>query len=122
MRRGRWSLSTGFTTRVTKSPTCARGTATSSPARPTSSTVRTSGCCGAGASCSRGSTRRGWRLPPLRRSLAGRDVFVAHGDFYAATVARVLGHERDGFVRAGCAAYTTSDEIERLIDGVRRLV
>jgi cysteine desulfurase family protein (TIGR01976 family) len=58
----------------------------------------------------------------VARSLAGRGVFVSSGDFYAATVARVLGHERDGFVRAGCAAYTTSDEIDRLIDGVRQLV
>ncbi|HEY0766906.1 MAG TPA: cysteine desulfurase-like protein [Steroidobacteraceae bacterium] len=55
-------------------------------------------------------------------ALAGRGVFVSHGDFYAATVARVLGHERDGFVRAGCAAYTTADEVERLIAGVRHLV
>ena len=57
----------------------------------------------------------------VARSLAGRGVFLSHGDFYATTVARVLGHERDGFVRAGCAAYTTAEEVERLIDGVRRL-
>jgi len=57
----------------------------------------------------------------VARALAARGVFVSHGDFYASTVARVLGHEHDGLVRAGCAAYTTSDEIERLIDGVRRL-
>ena len=57
----------------------------------------------------------------VARSLAERGVFASHGDFYAATVARVLGHERDGFVRAGCAAYTTGDEVERLIEGVRRL-
>ncbi|TLZ22910.1 MAG: aminotransferase class V-fold PLP-dependent enzyme, partial [Gammaproteobacteria bacterium] len=65
-------------------------------------------------------TLRGIDSGGVARSLAGRGVFVSHGDFYAATVARVLGHERDGFVRAGCAAYTTSDEIERLIDGGRR--
>ena len=29
--------------------------------------------------------------------------------------------ERDGFVRAGCAAYTTADEVERLLEGVRKL-
>jgi cysteine desulfurase family protein (TIGR01976 family) len=66
-------------------------------------------------------TLRGVDSIDVARSLAGRGVFVSHGDFYAATVARVLGHERDGFVRAGCAAYTTADEVERLIDGVRRL-
>jgi len=54
-------------------------------------------------------------------TLAERGVFVSHGDFYATTVARILGHERDGLVRAGCAAYTTADEVERLLDGVRRL-
>jgi cysteine desulfurase family protein (TIGR01976 family) len=54
-------------------------------------------------------------------ALAREGVFVSSGDFYALTVARVLGHERDGLVRAGCAAYTTPEEIERLVAGVRRL-
>jgi cysteine desulfurase family protein (TIGR01976 family) len=54
-------------------------------------------------------------------TLAERGVFVTHGDFYATTVARLLGHEKDGLVRAGCAAYTTTEEVERLVDGVRRL-
>jgi cysteine desulfurase family protein (TIGR01976 family) len=76
----------------------------------------------------------GSRTPTVSFTLAGRDagdvatalaargVFVSHGDFYATTVARVLGHERDGLVRAGCAAYTTAEEVERLLEGVRRLV
>ncbi|MBS0580069.1 MAG: cysteine desulfurase-like protein [Proteobacteria bacterium] len=54
-------------------------------------------------------------------SLASQGVFVSHGDFYATTVARVYGREKDGFIRAGCAAYTTASEIERLIEGVRAL-
>jgi cysteine desulfurase family protein (TIGR01976 family) len=54
-------------------------------------------------------------------ALAAEGVFVSSGDFYAATVARVLGHEHDGLVRAGCAAYTSPAEVERLIAGVRRL-
>ena len=54
--------------------------------------------------------------------LAARGIFVSHGDFYASTVVRVLGHERDGLVRAGCAAYTTAEEVERLVEGVRHLV
>jgi cysteine desulfurase family protein (TIGR01976 family) len=57
----------------------------------------------------------------IAAALAERGVFVSCGDFYATTVARVLGHEHDGLVRAGCAAYTTEEEVERLIDGVRRL-
>jgi selenocysteine lyase/cysteine desulfurase len=75
----------------------------------------------------------GSRTPTVSFTLAGRDaaavatalaargIFVSHGDFYASTVARVLGHERDGLVRAGCAAYTTAEEIERLIEGVRAI-
>jgi len=54
--------------------------------------------------------------------LAARGVFVSHGDFYATTAVRLLGHEHDGLVRAGCAAYTTTDEVARLIEGVRLLV
>ena len=53
--------------------------------------------------------------------LAERAVFVSHGDFYATTAVRILGHERDGLVRAGCAAYTTPEEVGRLIDGVRQI-
>jgi cysteine desulfurase family protein (TIGR01976 family) len=58
----------------------------------------------------------------VAEKLASRGVFVSNGDFYAATVIRRLGHEADGLVRAGCAAYTTSDEVDRLIDGVQEIV
>jgi cysteine desulfurase family protein (TIGR01976 family) len=54
-------------------------------------------------------------------ALAERAVFVSHGDFYATTVARIYGREQQGFVRAGCAAYTSEDEIDRLLQGVREL-
>jgi cysteine desulfurase family protein (TIGR01976 family) len=54
-------------------------------------------------------------------ALAERAVFVSNGDFYATTVARIYGREQDGFVRAGCAAYTTVGEVERLLQGVREL-
>lgn len=50
--------------------------------------------------------------------LARQGLYVSHGDFYASTVARRLGFADDGFVRVGCAAYTTLEEIERLVDGV----
>jgi cysteine desulfurase family protein (TIGR01976 family) len=53
-------------------------------------------------------------------ALAERGVFVSHGDFYAATVIARLGHEADGVVRAGCACYTTMEEVDRLIDGVEQ--
>jgi cysteine desulfurase family protein (TIGR01976 family) len=52
-------------------------------------------------------------------ALAEQGLFVSHGNFNALSVARALGRERDGLVRAGCAAYTTAEEVERLIAGVR---
>jgi cysteine desulfurase family protein (TIGR01976 family) len=54
--------------------------------------------------------------------LAKLGIFVSHGNFYALTVAERLGYATDGLVRAGCACYSTLDEVERLISGVRRLV
>jgi cysteine desulfurase family protein (TIGR01976 family) len=55
-------------------------------------------------------------------ALAERAVFVSSGDFYATTVAERLGHAADGLVRAGCAAYTTAEEVDRLVQGVRSIV
>jgi cysteine desulfurase family protein (TIGR01976 family) len=58
----------------------------------------------------------------VARALAGRGVFVSHGDFYATTAVRRLGHAHDGLVRAGCACYTTGEEVARLVEGVRAIV
>lgn len=58
----------------------------------------------------------------VARALAAQGVFVSHGDFYASTIVAQLGHAVDGLVRAGCACYTTGDEVERLIAGVAGLV
>ena len=54
----------------------------------------------------------------VARSLARQAVFVSNGDFYATTVIERLGHAADGVVRAGCACYTTAEEVDRLIAGV----
>ena len=54
----------------------------------------------------------------VSRKLAERGLFLSHGDFYATTVVERLGLGAEGLVRAGCACYTTADEIERLIEGV----
>jgi cysteine desulfurase family protein (TIGR01976 family) len=54
-------------------------------------------------------------------ALAGEGVFVSNGDFYATTVVERLGLTGQGLVRAGCACYTTADEIDRLIAGVAGL-
>jgi selenocysteine lyase/cysteine desulfurase len=53
--------------------------------------------------------------------LAEQSIFVSHGDFYATSVVERLGLGDEGLVRAGCACYTTEDEIDRLIAGVRHL-
>jgi len=52
------------------------------------------------------------------RRLAEKGLFLSHGDFYAYTVVQRLGLAPEGLIRAGCAIYTTEDEIDRLIDGV----
>ncbi len=53
--------------------------------------------------------------------LADDAVFVSNGDFYAATVIRRLGLSDTGLVRAGCACYTTEEEVARLIAAVARV-
>jgi cysteine desulfurase family protein (TIGR01976 family) len=57
----------------------------------------------------------------VAKKLAERGLFLSHGDFYAMTVVERLGQAAHGIVRTGCACYTTSQEVERLLDGVRAL-
>ena len=66
-------------------------------------------------------TVRGHDSTAVAMQLAERAVFVSNGDFYAATIIEQLGHGTDGVVRAGCACYTSADEIDRLIAGVNEL-
>jgi cysteine desulfurase family protein (TIGR01976 family) len=54
----------------------------------------------------------------VAEELAARGLFLSHGDFYAATVIERLKLGEEGLVRAGCACYTTPEEVERLIRGV----
>lgn len=58
----------------------------------------------------------------VARALVRHGVYVSHGDFYATTVAERLGIADEGLVRAGCAVYTSADEVERLLVGVRNIV
>jgi cysteine desulfurase family protein (TIGR01976 family) len=62
--------------------------------------------------------------PPARVAslLAERGVFLSTGDFYATTVAERYGVAGDGFIRAGCACYTSPGEVERLVAGVGEVV
>jgi len=63
----------------------------------------------------------GMHSDDVARALATRAIFASNGDFYATTVIERLGHAADGVVRAGCACYTTEDEVDRLVDGVREI-
>lgn len=66
-------------------------------------------------------TLRGWKTDDVAVALAKRGVFVSNGDFYAATIVQRLGLVPDGLVRVGCSCYTSEDEVDRLIAGVRAL-
>ena len=57
----------------------------------------------------------------VARDLATRALFLSDGDFYAATVIERLVRNRDGVVRAGCACYTSEEEIDRLLAAVREI-
>ena len=61
----------------------------------------------------------GFTTDEVAERLVESGLFLSNGDFYAATVIERLGRLPDGVVRAGCACYTTEDEVLRLIDGVR---
>jgi cysteine desulfurase family protein (TIGR01976 family) len=62
-------------------------------------------------------------LPSIEvaKKLVEHGLFLSHGDFYAMTVVERLGQAAHGVVRAGCACYTTSQEVDRLLAGVRDL-
>ncbi len=66
-------------------------------------------------------TVKGMSSTEVAKELAERGVFASHGDFYAMTVVERLGQTPHGLVRAGYACYTTSEEVERLIAGVREI-
>ena len=66
-------------------------------------------------------TVRGHSTEDVAKALVRRGVYASNGDFYAATVAERLSRGADGFVRAGAACYTSDEEVDRLIDGVREI-
>ncbi|HMN08060.1 MAG TPA: cysteine desulfurase-like protein [Gemmatimonadaceae bacterium] len=57
----------------------------------------------------------------VARALVPRGIYASNGDFYAVTVIERLGESADGVVRAGCACYTTEDEVDRLVTAVAEL-
>jgi cysteine desulfurase family protein (TIGR01976 family) len=66
-------------------------------------------------------TLTGFSTDDVAIALAKRGVFVSNGDFYAATIIERLGLVPGGLVRVGCSCYTSEEEVDRLIDGVRAL-
>jgi cysteine desulfurase family protein (TIGR01976 family) len=57
----------------------------------------------------------------VARALAADEVAVWHGNYYAVELARHLGLEPHGGVRAGAVAYTDEDDVRRLVEAVSRL-
>ena len=58
----------------------------------------------------------------VARALVEDGIFASNGNFYASTVIERLGYEAEGLVRAGCACYTTEEEVDRLVSAIKRLV
>ncbi len=54
-------------------------------------------------------------------ALVPSGLYLSSGDFYATSVIERLGRADEGVVRAGCACYTTKDEVDRLVAAVARL-
>ena len=76
-----------------------------------------------------------WRVPTVSitldrftpqevaRQLAEEGIFVWDGNFYAITVTERLGlEEGGGLVRLGLAHYNTPQEVDRLLDALRRFI
>ena len=58
----------------------------------------------------------------VSRTLAESALFASHGDFYAATVVERFDVAKNGgFVRVGCACYTSEEEVNRLLAAVEQL-
>ena len=66
-------------------------------------------------------TVEGFMPGEVTTALAREGLYLTNGHFYARTVAERYELQEHGFVRAGCACYTTMEEIERLIDAVATL-
>ncbi len=66
-------------------------------------------------------TIEGRQSAEVARLLAERGIFASHGDFYAKTVVERLGAPNQSLVRAGCACYTSTHEVERLISEVESI-
>lgn len=67
-------------------------------------------------------TMKGIPSPEVTKSLGEQGIFVWGGHFYAPTLIEKLGTQPDGgVVRVGLAAYSTTNEADRLLTHVERL-
>ena len=64
---------------------------------------------------------KGHSAEEVTKALVGHGVFTSHGDFYAATIVKLLGQAEHGLVRAGAACYTSEAEVDRLIAAVAEI-
>jgi cysteine desulfurase family protein (TIGR01976 family) len=64
----------------------------------------------------------GRRSTDVAQGLLEHDVLAPAGSFYAVEPFRALGLDDDAGVRVGLAAYTDTDEVDRLLDGLAALV
>jgi cysteine desulfurase family protein (TIGR01976 family) len=50
-------------------------------------------------------------------------VFAGNGHFYAQTIGELLDlNNQGGWVRTGMAPYTSEDDVDRLVDGIKKLI
>ena len=49
-------------------------------------------------------------------------TFLSHGNFYATTTVDRLGLSEQGLVRAGICIYNTEEEVDRVVQGVEKIV
>jgi len=60
--------------------------------------------------------------PDIAKILGDAGIFVWDGHYYAIEVVKRLGlYENGGMIRVGIAHYNTADEVERLLDEVRKI-
>ena len=64
---------------------------------------------------------KGVEAADVYKHLAGLKINAPAGNFYALEVSRSLGLEDKGAVRAGLAPYSTKDDVDRLVSGLREL-
>lgn len=57
----------------------------------------------------------------LAEHLGSRGIFAWHGNYYALNLSEQLGHEPHGMLRVGLVHYNTGEEVERLLQELRKL-